>query len=137
MGFLLESINSKPKTAQQQDCFWEGLDSGSDFEQPQVGSPPVSIPFMIAVAHPTPSCTRSAPGSQFLAQAPHSMQRSLSTIVALLFSIFSTDRGHTSTHLLHPVQRSISSFRLTTWARYLKRVMVMVIVAPEALVYEV
>ena len=118
---------SHTEKAQQQDFSGEVFDSESPSEQPQVGSPPVNIPFMIAVAHPTPSCTLSAPGSQFLAQAPHSMQRSLSTMATRLFSILSTVRGHTSTHLLHPVQRSISSFRLTTSERYLKRVIVTVI----------
>jgi hypothetical protein len=41
---------------------------------------------MIAAAHPTPACTVIAADGQLLAQAPHSMQKSLSPIIAFLFS---------------------------------------------------
>jgi hypothetical protein len=45
---------------------------------------------MIPAAQPTPDFTVIAPGSQFFAQAPHSMQRSLWRITAFLFSISNT-----------------------------------------------
>jgi len=73
---------------------------------PHVGSLPVSRPVMIAAAQPTPALTESAPKSQFLAQAPHSMHRLLSVIVARLSRISNTPRGHTSTHLPHPTHLS-------------------------------
>jgi hypothetical protein len=49
-------------------------------EHPQVGSLFVSAPLIIALAQPTPALTVMAEKEQFLAQAPHSMQASLSWI---------------------------------------------------------
>lgn len=51
-----------------------------DALQSQEGDLPDSIPLMIAAAQPTPLTTDSAPGAQFSAQAPHSMQDARSTI---------------------------------------------------------
>jgi hypothetical protein len=47
-----------------------------------------------------------APNSQFMAQAPHSMHRSLSVIAARLSRISKTICGQTSTHLPQPVHLS-------------------------------
>jgi hypothetical protein len=58
--------------------------------------------LMIAAAQPTPELTLIAPKSQFFAQAPHSMHRSLSVTAARLSCISNTPRGQTSTHLPHP-----------------------------------
>jgi hypothetical protein len=43
-------------------------------EQSHVGSVFLRIPFIIPAAQPTPDFTVIAPGLQFNAQAPHSMQ---------------------------------------------------------------
>jgi hypothetical protein len=74
--------------------------------QSHVGGPPVTILFMIAAAQPTPAFTVIAPNSQFMAQAPHSMHRSLSVIAARLSRISKTICGQTSTHLPQPVHLS-------------------------------
>jgi hypothetical protein len=64
------------------------------------------MPVMIAEAQPTPESTVMAPKSQFLAQAPHSMHRSLSVTTARLSCIMKTPCGQTSTHLPHPAHFS-------------------------------
>jgi hypothetical protein len=74
--------------------------------QSQDGGPPVIMLLIMAAAHPTPEFTLIAPNSQFFAQAPHSMQRSLSMSAARLSCISNTPRGHTSTHLPHPAHFS-------------------------------
>jgi len=51
---------------------------------------------MIAAAQPTPALTFIAFAGQFIAQAPHSMQESLSTISALPLSMTNTPCGQTS-----------------------------------------
>jgi hypothetical protein len=84
---------------------------------PQEGSLPVSRPVMIAEAQPTPAFTEMAPESQFFAQAPHSMQRSLSVIAARLSFMTKTPRGQTSTHLRQPVHFSGAKRSVVTSAR--------------------
>jgi len=74
--------------------------------QPQVGGPPVTMLLIMAAAQPTPAFTVMAPNSQFRAQAPHSMHRSLSVIAARLSRISKTRCGQTSTHLPQPVHLS-------------------------------
>jgi len=56
----------------------------STSEQPQDGSLPVNQLIMIAAAQPTPAFTSIAFDGQFKAQAPHSMQESLSVMNAFL-----------------------------------------------------
>jgi hypothetical protein len=63
---------------------------------------------MIAEAQPTPLLTRMAPKAQLPAQAPHSMQRSLSVSRARAAGpgsplISKMPWGHTSAHLPQPV----------------------------------
>jgi hypothetical protein len=57
-------------------------------------------------AHPTPDRTEMAFSGQFFSQAPHSMQRSLSKITALLFSIAKTAWGQTMMHIRQPLHFS-------------------------------
>jgi hypothetical protein len=69
---------------------------------PQVGSAPATKPLNTAAAHPTPARTRIAPGSQFLAQAPHSMQAPRSASRARFFEADATGselRRHGKAHL--------------------------------------
>jgi hypothetical protein len=58
--------------------------------QSHEGSPPLIMLLITAAAQPTPLCTVIAPGSQFMAQAPHSMQASRSTMMARLSSTANT-----------------------------------------------
>ena len=58
---------------------------------------------MMAYAQPTPDFTSIAEKGQFLAQAPHSMQLSLSVITALSSFIKKTSWGHTIAHIPHPL----------------------------------
>jgi len=90
-------------------------------EQSQLGSVPVSAPMMIAAAHPTPDSTAMASAGQFLAQAPHSMQASRSTIRAFLSSTANTPCGHTVAHIPQPVHFVSSNFNVTTFGRYRRR----------------
>jgi len=79
---------------------WGGTGSGwhtpqannqqHDALQSQEGDLPDSIPLMIAAAQPTPLTTDSAPGAQFSAQAPHSMQDARSTIAARFLTMENT-----------------------------------------------
>jgi hypothetical protein len=86
--------------------------------QPQDGGPPVTMLLMSAAAQPTPEFTERAPNSQFMAQAPHSMQRSLSVTAARLPRITNTPCGQTSTHLPQPAHLSGAYCRVVTFARY-------------------
>jgi hypothetical protein len=86
--------------------------------QPQDGGPPVTMLLMRAAAHPTPASTEIAPNSQFKAQAPHSMHRSLSVIAARLSRISKTLCGQTSVHLPQPVHLSREYCKVVTLARY-------------------
>jgi hypothetical protein len=58
-----------------------------------------------------------APSGQFFAQAPHSMQKSLRRMTALLFSISKTACGHTNMHIRQPLHFSASSSSVTTPGR--------------------
>jgi hypothetical protein len=62
----------------------------SPLEQSQLGSLPVSHPIITADAHPTPESTVIAFAGQFLAQAPHSMHLSLTSIRAFFSIILKT-----------------------------------------------
>jgi hypothetical protein len=73
---------------------------------------------MRAVAQPTPEFTAIAPNSQFMAHAPHSMQRSLSVTMARLSRISKTPCGQTSTHLPQPVHLSREYFSVVTFFKY-------------------
>jgi hypothetical protein len=86
-------------------------------QQSHVGSVPRTAPVMIADAHPTPESTDSAPGAQFMAQAPHSMQASRSMILAFFSTISKTACGQTSMHFPHPVHFEASSSSVTTFSR--------------------
>jgi hypothetical protein len=86
--------------------------------QPQDGGPPVTMLLIIAAAQPTPASTEIAPNSQFKAQAPHSMHRSLSVIAARLSRISKTLCGQTSAHLPQPVHLSREYCNVVTLARY-------------------
>lgn len=74
--------------------------------QSQEGGPPLMRLLMIAAAQPTPVFTAIAPNSQFKAQAPHSMHKSLSVTTARLSRISNTPCGQTSAHRLQPVHFS-------------------------------
>jgi hypothetical protein len=89
--------------------------------QSQDGGPPVTMLLMMAAAQPTPAFTVMAPNSQFRAQAPHSMHRSLSVIAARLSRISKTRCGQTSTHLPQPVHLSRAYWSVVTFARYFIR----------------
>jgi hypothetical protein len=86
--------------------------------QPQEGALPVSIPLMMAAAQPTPEFTLIALNSQFMAQAPHSMHRSLSVTTARLSFIEKTPCGQTSTQRPHPAHFSGKYCNVVTFARY-------------------
>lgn len=60
-----------------------------------------------------------ASAGQFLAQAPHSMHPSLSTISALRLITLKTLCGQTSAHLPHPEHFSSSKKSVATFAKYL------------------
>lgn len=77
-----------------------------------------SAALITAVAQPTPALTVTAATGQFRAQAPHSMQLSLSTILALPLSTAKTACGHTVTHIPQPVHFSLLSCRVTTFVKY-------------------
>src|SRR3972149_1555557 len=83
-------------------------------------SDPESQPFMIAVAQPTPGRTEIAPAGQFVAQDPHSMQRSLSRIRAFPRATAKTRCGHTCSHMPHPVQAASENRKEATPSRYRK-----------------
>ncbi len=90
------------------------------FVQSQVGSVPVRKPMMTPAAQPTPDSTVIASAGQFVWQAPHSMQASLSAMRAFFeSSISKTACGHTIVHILQPMHFSRSSFRVTTFFKYL------------------
>jgi hypothetical protein len=105
------SLHLREEESQQHPLFEGPLQS-------QEGSPPVIILLIRAAAHPTPAFTLIAPNSQFLTQAPHSMQRSLSVIVACLSFMSKTPCGHTSVHLPQPEHFSGKNSRLVTFDRY-------------------
>ena len=86
---------------------------------PQVGSVPAKIPARTPAAQPTPARTVIAPISQFLAQAPHSIQAPRSAIIARLFSIRNTACGQTITHMAHPLHFSARNSKVTASSRYL------------------
>src|SRR3972149_6321905 len=83
-------------------------------------SDPESQPFMIAVAPPPPGPTEIAPAGQFVAQDPHSMQRSLSRIRAFPRATAKTRCGHTCSHMPHPVQAASENRKEATPPRYRK-----------------
>ena len=91
-----------------------------DDEPPQSheGAPPVSIPFIMPDAHPTPEFTPIAPYLQLRAQAPHSMHKSLSTTPTFLFFKENTPWGHTSMHIKQLVHFSAKNLRIDTFLRY-------------------
>ena len=95
---------------QQHFCF--------SFEQSQEGSVFVRIPLIIAAAQPTPDLTVIAPNLQLRAQAPHSIQSSISMILALPLLISNTAWGQTIAHKPHPVQIPESSFKVTVFFKY-------------------
>ena len=64
--------------------------NGSLAQQEQAGFDPEIQLAMIAVAHPTPGFTEMASSGQLMAQAPHSMQRSLSWTRALPWATANT-----------------------------------------------
>jgi hypothetical protein len=55
---------------------------------------------------------------QFMAQAPHSMQRSLSTMAAFLFFRANTACGQTLMHMPQPVHRLESRRSVATFFKY-------------------
>jgi hypothetical protein len=71
----------------QQQMFLSFLPSK---EQSHEGSELVIIPFRIPAAQPTPDFTEIAPGWQFSAHAPHSIQSSISMIQAFFWLISKT-----------------------------------------------
>jgi hypothetical protein len=75
------------------------------------------MPLMIPAAQPTPDRTEMAFSGQFFSQAPHSMQRFLLRITALLFSIAKTACGQTMVHILQPLHFSGYSSSVTTFFR--------------------
>jgi hypothetical protein len=88
-------------------------------EQPQVGSLPVSKPFMIAAAQPTPGFTLNAEKGQFSAHAPHSIQAFMSTISAFPSFTDNTRCGQTLVQTPQPVHFTESSFRVARSFKYL------------------
>ena len=80
---------------------------------PQVSSPlPVRADRIRAAAHPTPLCTSIAPGGQFRAQAPHSMQRSGAPSTALSVPSRKTPCGQTSVQRRQLIHRSGKNTRV-------------------------
>jgi len=86
---------------------------------PQVGPLPASRPASTPPAQPTPARTRIASRSQFLAQAPHSMQAPRSARTARLSSSRNTACGQTRVHIPQPLHRLASNSSVTTFSRYL------------------
>jgi hypothetical protein len=77
---------------------------------------------MTAAAQPTPASTVIALAGQFVAHAPHSMHKSLSTIRAFLSATLKTPCGHTSSHLPHPTHFSSAKESETTFSRYVSAI---------------
>lgn len=72
----------------------------------------------MAYAQPVPGVTDIAPAGQLFAQAPHSIQRSLSQIMAFLFLILKILCGQTTSHIPQPTHLRASSFNVTTPSIY-------------------
>jgi hypothetical protein len=75
---------------------------------------------MMYEAQPTPGVTVMASTGQLAAQAPHSMQASLSAKQAFWFSTLKTVWGQTISHIPQPMHFSASSFKVVTLSKYLK-----------------
>jgi hypothetical protein len=75
--------------------------------------------LITAAAHPTPTSTLMAAVGQFIWQAPHSMQASLQMTSAFPDSTANTPWGQTSVHIPHPMHLSGSSFKVTTFFKYI------------------
>jgi hypothetical protein len=91
-------------------------DEPTEQQQSEAGVP--NMPLRTAVAQPTPARTETAWNSQFLAHAPHSMQASRSTILALRSSTAKTACGQTTAQRPQPVHFSASNFSVTTFGKY-------------------
>ena len=89
-----------------------------DPEQSQVGSVPRNIPLIIPAAQPTPDFTVTAPAAQFMAQAPHSIQKSLYGMNAFFSFIIKTSCGQTVVQTAQPLHFSLSNCRVTTSFKY-------------------
>jgi hypothetical protein len=85
---------------------------------PQLASELFKRPFKIPAAQPTPDFTEMAFCLQFSAQAPHSMQRLISVIVAFLSEKEKTAWGQTVRHILQPLHNSLFNFNVVTFSRY-------------------
>ena len=83
-------------------------------EHSHVGSVPKMALVINALAQPIPDSTEMAPPRQFLAQAPHSIQASWSTILAFRSSITKTPCGQTLKHILHPLHFSMFTASVVT-----------------------
>jgi hypothetical protein len=77
-----------------------------------------NIPLRIPAAHPTPERTAIAPNLQFKSQAPHSMQLSISIILAFPSVILKTACGQTMAHIPQPVHKALLSFKVATPLKY-------------------
>jgi len=75
---------------------------------------PMSAERIIAVAHPTPLLTVTAPAGQLSWQAPHSMQASCLTIWTLPFPGANTPWGQTSRHAPQFTQSDGLNFNVLT-----------------------
>jgi hypothetical protein len=91
---LLEKINKnifseiKVLNKKRREVYTSLLTFGNGIQQhPEFFRFLRNILCIMAYAHPTPGLTSIAPGGQFFMHAPHSMQKSLSIISAVLFEI--------------------------------------------------
>jgi len=75
---------------------------------------------MIAAAQPTPGVTVIASTGQFLAQAPHSIQPSESTIFAFCSTTVKIRWGQTIWQLPQPMQVLTSKLSVAVFGMYLK-----------------
>jgi hypothetical protein len=73
-------------------------------------------------AHPTPDLTVTAPVEQFMAQAPHSIQKSLFVMNAFFSFIVNTAWGQTMVHIAQPLHFSRSSCSVITFFKYVNPV---------------
>jgi hypothetical protein len=79
-------------------------------QQPPAGKfLPFSQRLMMSAAQPTPGVTLIASTGQFIAQAPHSMQPSLSMISAFFPANEKTPWGQTCVHIPQPMHVSPSN----------------------------
>lgn len=86
--------------------------------QSHVDLVPPKVAIITPVAQPTPDLTLIASTGQLRLHAPHSIQASRSTILALALSITKTPCGQTSVHLPQPIHLAVLNSSVTTFFKY-------------------